>query len=271
MAHALDVTLPASLADNPVRFDWRQADDLAQLCAEPAGMIRLVSLLPYVDDIDRPWSEIERELQASFSDLAETGDPVFIVTVFRSLDAFRSPEGQARLIRIRRLNLLATELSREHGAFVIDLDRALADIGGLVLKTDYRLEGELAAEVAGREIALNMAGNGLDDYLPFEAQETAREAILNQQSSIRPTSSLSPSDIIALGKGRSRQRIMMNTDAQQENHAGWLVSQALKGRIAPKEAAQRLLGAMQRRGPREIASLLVTGVRNAVTNNRHAR
>src|SRR5207302_7755388 len=47
--------------------------------------------------------------------------------------------------RIQRFNVLAAEVSQDTGAYVIDLDRALADIGGRVLQTDYRLGNAAAA------------------------------------------------------------------------------------------------------------------------------
>ena len=66
-------------------------------------------------------------------------------------------------IRIRRLNLLVTEISRETGLFVIDLDRELADIGANNLKTDYLLAGSLATAVAANCIAKTVISYGLDE------------------------------------------------------------------------------------------------------------
>jgi hypothetical protein len=45
----------------------------------------------------------------------------------------------AVLERIRRLNLMAAELSQATGANVIDIDGVLAFIGALPLGTDYLL------------------------------------------------------------------------------------------------------------------------------------
>ena len=229
--------------------------------------MRVVSLLPFALG-DEPYETLATTLAAGFERLAETGDPVFVLTVFRAVPDRQSAAGQTRLRRIRKLNLLATELSREYGVFVVDLDRVFADVGGAVLGTDYRLTGDKAKQLAGQELALNIATNGCDMFVAYDVQERARAQIEAGLVNFHATSALSPADIIALGKGRSRQKVMMNTDAVQENHASWLVSQVLKGRISPKEAMGRLVGAMRRRGPRESLGLLFSALKQ-VAGKKH--
>ncbi len=273
ISKGLDELLLQALGDasstGTVTLRTSEAADLAGLTAEPEGTLRVVSLLPFALG-EEDYEALAPRLIEGFEQLAETGDPVFVLTVFRAVPERQSAQGQKLLRRIRKLNLLATELSREYGAFVVDLDRVFADVGGTVLGTDYRLTGEKAAQLAGQELALNIVTNGCDAFVAYDMQERARAQIEANMVNFHATSALSPADIIALGKGRSRQKVMMNTDAVQENHASWLVSQVLKGRISPNEALGRLIGAMRRRGPRESLGLLFSALKQVAVKKRPA-
>jgi hypothetical protein len=72
----------------------------------------------------------------------------------------------AVLERIRRLNLMALELSQASGANVIDIDGVLAFIGALPLGTDYLLASPIAAAVAGDAIVSALLGGIPDEALP---------------------------------------------------------------------------------------------------------
>ena len=72
----------------------------------------------------------------------------------------------AILERIRRLNLMAIELSQASGANVIDIDGVLAFIGALPLGTDYLLASPIAAAVAGDAIVSALLGGIPDEALP---------------------------------------------------------------------------------------------------------
>ena len=103
------------------------------------------------------------------------GAPVFVCTVFRHVaDRAERQTSPALLERIRRLNRLAVSLSHELDIGVIDIDRAMAHIGGGVLQTDYRQSGVLAAEVAGHTLAWGLLSFGLDDAIDPEVQEKAK-------------------------------------------------------------------------------------------------
>lgn len=266
LSHALAKASPGE----EFEISRTEADDLDGLVSAAPGSVRILSLLPFALDTSRPFEAIEAMLSDALESLAETGDPVFILTAFRSVPERGTREGAALLRRIRKLNLAATDWSREFGAFIVDIDRAFADIGGVVLETDYRLGGEKAAQLAGEELALNIAANGCDMFVAFDVQEHARQHIANTRTNLRATSTLSPAEIIALGKGRARQKVMMNTDAVQENHVSWLVRQVLKGRIGRKEAMSRLVGAMRRRGPRESIALLGSALKQVMAKKRQA-
>ena len=229
------------------------------LIEAPAGTVRLVSLQTELTNLDTPWPEVEQTLRDRFAALAETGDPVLIATIFRLVDR-TTDEGHARLVRIRRLNLLATDLSREFGAFVVDIDRVMADVGGVVLNADYRLQGEGAAELAGQAIAAGISTNALDAFLPFEAQERVTAHVNARQSVHRQAVDLMPPDLMNMGKGRRRQRVSTITDAVQENHVSWQVKQLLAGKISLVEAANKLIMAIRRRGLKESLGLLTSGI-----------
>ncbi|MGE4303090.1 MAG: hypothetical protein AB7E24_03540 [Novosphingobium sp.] len=266
LAHGLADVLAAGLAGEQAVVDFRQTSGFDELLQAPAGTIRIVSLQRYLGGDERSWAGIERRLHDELAALAETGDPVLVETVFRCVPDRGSNAGQALLERIRRLNLLITELSRELGVFVVDFDRVLADIGGVVLATDYRLRGQAAAEVAGQELALAVATNALDTVLPFDAQERVRTFVESRRNTaVRPSLELSPAGLVTMGKGRHRRRVSVNTDAVQENHVSWLISQVLKRRMGLDEAYQRLTMAVRRRGVRESLGLLFSGfVRSTV-------
>ncbi len=242
---------------------------LNTLAQSPPGTIRLVSLLPELDNLDEPWNEAQARLQLSFKALTARGDPVFVCTVLR-----HAGHGEdaallyRRRVRIRRLDLLAVELSQQTGAFVVDIDRVIADIGGRNLHTDYRLNGEAAASVAGQAIALGLIVNGLDALVPFEVQEQMREIVARK--TVRPSmiKELVPANVMVLGRGRGRQTISTVTDADSGSQVGRLLRQALRREIAPAEAMGKLIQAVRRRGAIESGTLLASAVLRMVKGGR---
>ncbi|HVZ30730.1 MAG TPA: hypothetical protein VG839_10080, partial [Asticcacaulis sp.] len=86
-------------------------ETIGDLTAEPAGTVLLASLLPDVD-LNEAWDETEARLRDVYSALSERGDPVFICTVLRHAGDGDREAAAHRRVRIRRLNALATELSR---------------------------------------------------------------------------------------------------------------------------------------------------------------
>ncbi len=241
----------------PCRF----APDLEGLAGAASGSITVTSLLLSLGDIGKPWPEVEAALRRHCAALAETGDPVMICTILRHVDAAREPDGaEAIRRRLRKLNLLATELSREYGALVIDIDRVLADLGARRLETDYRLGGAVAAEFASQTMALCIATNALDAFAPVKVQDAARAILEGHRPSLGLASDQMMTNLMAMAHGRRRQRVATTTDEVPENHVGWLVHQVLKGRIGGREAFGKLAGTVRRRGLRESAELLVSGV-----------
>lgn len=227
----------------------------------PDGAVLVTSLLPALADLDRPWPAVEQALHATYKALGESGSMVMILTILRHVDATEEAGRAAHLRRrIRKLNLLATELSRQYGAFVIDLDRALADVGGRHLKTDFRLGGSLAAEFASKIVALSIATNALDAFVAVKIQDKACAILEGERAAVGLATEQMMTDVIAFGQGRRRQRVATLTDSVAENHVGWLVRQVLKRQIGGREALGKLAAAVRRRGARESAMLLITGV-----------
>jgi hypothetical protein len=139
--------------------------------------IIITSLLHEAALTDEPWSACEARLRLLYQELC--GDParsVYICTLLRHIDPALAGREEI-LRRIRRLNLLAMNLSRELGLMVVDIDRDLAHAGARNLQTDYRLQGKYAALFAGKSMAMTMLLAGLDDFVPFETQEAARRIV----------------------------------------------------------------------------------------------
>jgi hypothetical protein len=214
--------------------------------------------LPEVANYRQPWPEVADRLSKTLHALASVESaPVFLCTVFRHVPG-SDEDAQSRLIRIRRLNLLAAELSRQTGLFVIDLDRCLADIGGAKTGTDYRLEGLNATKVAGREMALAIASAGLDAYVPFEIQDAAKVTLTQTELGLaasKATEAL-PSNVLALGSGRRKQVVATVVDTDEEGHVGWLFHLLMTGRLSPKEAVAKLFQSIANRGLKASSAMV---------------
>lgn len=96
----------------------------------------------------------------------------FVCTIFRHVGSRDRP---ALVERILRLNLLAVQLSHATGVGVIDIDRIFGYFGGRLVRTDYRLGGKLAAELAGHAIVDSLLEAGLDDVIPPDVRERAKQ------------------------------------------------------------------------------------------------
>jgi hypothetical protein len=233
--------------------------NLSALSEATENCVIVTSLGVPLAQLDLPWMEVERELRASYAALCQIGAPIMICTLVRHVGIEDGPSAAAhKLRRLRQLNLLATELSREYGALVIDLDRFLADIGARRLKTDYRLRSAEAADVAGKFIAKSIIANALDAFVSVDVQDAARTLLDTHQAAVNPAADIT--NLMAMGRGRRKQLVSTVTDMVQENHVGWLVRQFLNRQIGPSEAFAKLFQAVRRRGARESAVLLISGI-----------
>jgi hypothetical protein len=265
----------ARAADFPWVVDCAFPTSLAELNRSVEPAIVITSLLNEVDAIDETWSEIEFRLRSVYQELSDDGRfIVFICTVLRHISAGESPDRvMARRIRIRKLNLLAAELSRTTGAFVIDLDRDLADIGAQALETDYRLKGRFAADAAGKSIAATLLSNGLDAIVPFKTQEVAQARLAEYQPPrATPVLSgpvvLSGRGVTSMRSGRRTLAISTVVDSIAENRIGFHVHRLLKKQITIRDAAAILTNSVLRRGLRSTTRMLAIEIRRRVLSAR---
>ncbi|MBI1262909.1 MAG: hypothetical protein GC184_14420 [Rhizobiales bacterium] len=135
----------------------------------------IMSLLGGLTAVDKSMTELETTWRLRIEALMTQHQcPVFICTIFRHVPKDQIGVGQPSrawtLERIRRINLLALELSQSLGVNVIDIDRALTYIGARSAQTDYRLRGRLGTFIAGDVIATILATAGLDDLVSPDDQ-----------------------------------------------------------------------------------------------------
>jgi hypothetical protein len=138
----------------------------------------IASLLPELRQLDEPSAMTAARWRAFFKSLPGEGAPAaFLCTIFRHVgsaaDRWQNRAPPVAIERIRRLNLLAAEISQATGVNIIDIDRVFAHVGARALRTDYRLGGELATGLAADTIVTTVLTVGLGERLPPDAQDRA--------------------------------------------------------------------------------------------------
>ena len=167
---APELTLEARLGGLPPGFQPPRAPSHPD--------VFIVSLLPELDRAPEPREATETRWRDHLALLQDTGATVFVCTIYRHIGGISDPEQRrSTLERVRRLNLMAVNLSHNLGVGVIDLDRAFAERGADILKTDHRLTGRFAAELTGHTVLSALLSMGLDDVLDAGLQETIRTRI----------------------------------------------------------------------------------------------
>jgi hypothetical protein len=125
-----------------------------------------------------------RTIVADLLDRGAAG--VFLCNVFRQpprAQLFPHLGGEEAVReRIRRFNLMAIEVSHDTQAYLVDFDRALAEVGARALQTDCCLGGELTAVVAGEVLASTLLRAGLDEVCPAEVQEAATAHVVHRRA-----------------------------------------------------------------------------------------
>jgi hypothetical protein len=269
-ASLLQNTLGAA-AGGPVRVRCQFEPSLDALKEADGACIIIASLLPEVANYQEPWTTVEARLHQLCQDLTSIdGAVVFLCTVFRHVPS-DDTRAQSRLLRIRRLNLLAAELSRKTGLLVIDLDRSLADIGASKLQADYRLAGQYASEAAAKFIALAVISAGLDNYLSFEIQDAAKAMVVGSQLRLAEPA-IAKRDIVLpnvlkLGTGRRKQTVASVVDTNKDNHAGWLLHLLMTGQFGIRDAFTKLRQSVARRGFRSSVAMVLAAVRQALRSH----
>ena len=238
------------------------APDRGSLEASRSDAICVISLAALLDDLDTPWAAVEAGLRADLAALSARDRRVVLLTVLRHIEPGPDPaEDHRRLVRLRRLNLLAANLSQTYSAFVADVDRDLADVGARRLETDYRLGGAAATDLASWTLAACILTNALDGLASFDVQDAAIAANLGHKPMTAMTDDVMATNLIRLGRGRRRQRVASVTVEIQTDHAQRLVTQVIRGQVALPEALSRISGAMRRRGALETVRLFLSAIR----------
>lgn len=263
MARTLQQHLTQAAAE-PAAVTCSFAESFSDLQKPHEPSIIITSLLPETDNYQGDWAALEGRLRTRYAALAEDATSiVFITTVFRHVSEGDAAQRELLRLRIRRLNLLAADLSREYGIMVIDLDRDLADIGGRRLQTDYRLGGEYAEQMAARSMARAIVSAGLDNHVPFELQIPLQEALAKEQISfLAPvTTEVAPSNVLVLRSGRQRQTVATIVSTNSESHAGWLFYMLLSGKYSFKDAFLKWKSSVARRGLRASIMMIWAGAK----------
>jgi hypothetical protein len=233
--------------------------------SQDSGIV-VTSLVAEVEKHAEAWATVEQRLKDYYAALSANGKmQIFVCTVFRYVGS-ECQDSSAKLIRIRQLNRLAADLSHRYGVLIIDVDRDLANVGARRLQTNYRLEGTLVTTLVGRSIALALLSAGLDEYVAFDVQDQARNAILNDRSdfSLPVLTDVAPSNALSLSRGRRKQVVKTVVDANSENHASWLIYLLLTGKLGIGDAAKKLQKSIARRGIGASTVLLLSAARESL-------
>lgn len=160
-------------------IELRFQPSIASVGSSGRPTLVILSLLPELARENEPAARTEARLRLQLGLLAPVAPFLLICTIFRHVADSGAPlapaAGVGTLERIRRLNLLAAELSHDTGIAVLDIDRAFAHIGARELQTDYRLGGRIAAEAAAHTMVAGILAVALDDIVPADVQERAQQ------------------------------------------------------------------------------------------------
>ncbi|CAN5503828.1 hypothetical protein BH10PSE17_BH10PSE17_25540 [soil metagenome] len=225
--------------------------------------IVIESMLPEVDSLAEPWPACEARLRARLGELARQHRLLYLVTAFRVIGGDAAPAMAAALrVRIRRLNRLAIELSRETGAALIDVDRSLADLGAHTLATDHRLDGPFATEAVTRCLAQALLATAFDDHVSATDLDAA-QIHLARLAVPWPDTGAALADAARLrmvtvrsagGRAQSAQ-FFSNPESRIGQHLRGLAS----GQIGLWDGVARLYRAIRHHGARRCAALLWHG------------
>lgn len=220
--------------------DVRPVSKAEELGGEPASAIYILSLAKHLDDPLLPWDKVAAALRLRVKVLSTRGPKVLLLTVFRHVAAGDNPDIERDILaRIRRLNLLAIELSNEFGVSVADLDRDFADVGALSLATDFRLGGEAAKSMAAWALIRCVIANGLDGTVDFNLQDKIMLANQSQRPLLDGVAYALQPNATRIGRRRRSQTVYALPGGT--NRGGvQLIAGALRGQIRFVEIWNRL-------------------------------
>ena len=143
------------------RLDWSDAPQPGALVIASIGL-ELENQYSDLAALKKTWLERIHRLRS------EGCSEIFLMTIFPYI---AKPERVAerenavrRLEKIRRLNLMAVELSHEAGVSIIDVGRWFSAIGGALLQTDYRVTGARAQWIVAELTIVTILEAGFDRH-----------------------------------------------------------------------------------------------------------
>ncbi|MEP7208394.1 MAG: hypothetical protein ABI920_15770 [Casimicrobiaceae bacterium] len=152
----------------PWRIEMRLLDALPRAecgAAMVASLLSEVAGRSTLEEVEARWREL-------LSVARRTYPATLLCTVFRHVP--RGSTNETEIVeRIRRLDLLAAELSYATGCAVVDVDRDLAHIGAARMQCDFQLRGGIAERVMGHVIAAAILSVGLDDVVEAKLRALA--------------------------------------------------------------------------------------------------
>lgn len=159
------------------QVDTRVHDDIAAIAPGDGSQVVVASLQSELDR-DDAIDAIGMRWRERIDALMPQAAAVLLVTIARRVASpLPAIAGAAvpTIERIRRLDLLAVELSHATGASVADVDRLVAHVGARALGADHRLDNPMAAELAAWVILAALVAQGaLDAWAGDGASERAR-------------------------------------------------------------------------------------------------
>jgi hypothetical protein len=167
MSAALGQPWPISLSCGP-----------PELVPAPPLDLVLVSLLHEALPPYAPMPEVTARWHQALEAFAPLGAPLLLCNVFRHVPPQpfgpEAPSREVILDRVRRLNLLAIELSHRHALDLADIDRGLAYLGARPLQTGFLLRGGKGIQMAADIIAGAALQGDFPPGIPFSAIQAAQ-------------------------------------------------------------------------------------------------
>ena len=235
--------------------------------SEAAGLsadLAIASMLPEAEAAEEPWPTTEHRLRKAIAGLRKNVHKLYICTVFRHA---AGPDGRAKLARIRKLNLLALELSRETGAFIVDLDRMLADAGARSYEADYRLTSPLATEAVAREIVRTLVATGFDAAYPRPAQYGLSEML----DGWRPPRATPPgATTCPWSDPLARNAAAIRADfSTLDDQAAFALRRLVRGQIPSREGFRLAASMIRKHGVKSAMTTAWRGARRLLGGHAH--
>jgi hypothetical protein len=120
-------------------------------------------------NFDDPFSQIEAKFKEPLIQIEpEARSRIYFLTIFPHINEHAKHQhpqlAQNMAKRIRRLNFMIFNLSRQLGVGVIDLDLMLSKLGANLIESDFQVNGRFAPAIAADMIASTVVQEALLEY-----------------------------------------------------------------------------------------------------------